>query len=298
VTVSYISWLEYTDAPEGLEFSTLLGNGMRLSVAGNAGDTTLAVTPPTSVDLHQFDKVTLYDGLSSEVVTVAADALSPVTSITLLVPGLQFAHAQYTPCSSKGILGDLGGEILKASAMLENITKQSLWSTTQTETLRMPSMRASIDNQQILTFRTKQYPIVTINTMFIGPNLSTLQQYDQSQCIIDANELVTVPQLIASGSGSSTYSLVQQKVSRKQNAYLQVNYTAGYTTATLPSDVKDAAVLLTNALLARRDNPAGMDQVTEGGGSIVATLRGDQSGESLLIKGARSILSNYALRMF
>jgi hypothetical protein len=304
MSVSYISHLDYINAPEGLETVSLLGNSMRLSNVVIAGATTLPVIfasgggTSTMVDLYQFDKITIYDGLSTETVMVAADTTFPATSIPLLSPGFQYAHAQYTPCSSRGILGDIGSEILKASSILENITKQSLWSTSQTEILRMPSMRASIDNQQVLTFRTKQYPITAINTLSIGANLNVMQPYDPTQAIIDANELVTVPQLIAQGSGSSTYSIVQQQVSRTMNAYLQVGYTAGYTALTMPDDVRDAAILLTNSLLSRRDNPTGADQISEGKGSIVTTLRGDQSGDSLLVKQAKFILSNYTLRTF
>jgi hypothetical protein len=149
-----------------------------------------------------------------------------------------------------------------------------------------------------LTFRTKQYPITAINSLYIGTTLNTLQQYDQTQAVIDANELVSVPQLIAVGSGSSTYSIVQSQVNRRMNAYLQVNYTAGYTASTMPSDIKDAAILLTSALLARRDNPGGFDSVKEGQGMMVATLRGDQSGDSLLVKNAKFLLANYTLRVF
>lgn len=298
MSVSYISWVDYTLAPEGLEYASLIGNALRLSSAVIAGATNLPVTPTTSIILNQFDVITIYDGLSTEQVMVASTTNAGASSIPLMAPGLQFAHAQYTPCSSKGTLGDLGGEILKASAWVENITKQSLWNTTQTETIRMPSMRASMDNQQVLTFRTKQYPITAINSLYIGTTLSTLQQYDQTQSVIDANELVSVPQLIAVGSGSSTYSIVQSQVNRRMNAYLQVNYTAGYTASTMPADIKDAAILLTNALLSRRDNPIGADSVKEGQGMIVATLRGDQSGDSLLVKNAKFLLANYTLRVF
>jgi hypothetical protein len=298
MSVSYISWIDYTLAPEGLEYASLLGNALRLSSAVVAGATSLPVTPSTSVTLNQFDVITIYDGLSTEQVMVASTTTTGASSILLMAPGLQFAHAQYTPASSKGTLGDLGSEIIKAGGWLENITRQSLWNTTQTETIRMPSMRACIDNQQVLTFRTKQYPITAINSLYIGTTLNTLQQYDQTQAVIDANELVSVPQLIAVGSGSSTYSIVQSQVNRRMNAYLQVNYTAGYTASTMPSDIKDAAILLTSALLARRDNPGGFDSVKEGQGMMVATLRGDQSGDSLLVKNAKFLLANYTLRVF
>ncbi len=304
MTVAYLSHIDYVNAPEGLEYSSLLGNSLRLSSAVVAGATSLPVQPAgsggtsTNSDLSQFDLITIYDGLSSEQVMVASDTAFPASSIPLLAPGCLYAHAQYTPCSSKGVVGDLGTEILKASAWLENITRQSLWSTTQTETMNMPSMRASIDNQQVLRIRTKQYPITAVTGISIATNSSNAIAYDPTQAFIDANESISVPQLLVNGPSSSTYSIITPQVSRQMNAYLSITYTAGYTSANMPMDVRDAAILLTSALLARRENPGGHDQVKEGQGMIVATLRGDVSGESLLVKEARGKLANYTLRIF
>lgn len=296
--VSYVSHFDYITAPEGLEYVSLLGNSMRLSSAVTAGATSLPITPVTTVALSQFDLVTLYDGLLTEQVQVgAAGASIGASSIPLLAPGCVNAHAQYMPCSSKGIMGDLGTEILKASAWVENITKQSLWSTTQTETLRIPTMRASFDNQNILTFRTKQYPIVSINTLNLGTTQTNFVSYDVTQCFIDSNELVTVPVLIGA-TGTSTWPLIPSQMNRGSNGYLQVSYTAGYTSANMPMDIRDSAVLLVSALIARRLNPAGADSYDLGDRKIQATQRGDSSPDSLLIKDAKAKLSNYTLRIF
>lgn len=307
--VSYISHIDYTLAPEGLEVNSLLGNSMVLSSAVTAGATSLPIEQVSggsgsTVDLNFMDRISIYDGLNTEVVLVSAATQFPTSSIPIMAPigatytGCQFNHVQYTPCSSPGSQGDLGGEILKASAWLENITKQSLWSTTQTVTLRIPTQRASFDNQNILTFRVPQYPITAINSLSLGTTQSNFVSYDPTQCFIDANELVTVPVLQGTGSGSSTWPLLPCQMSRQSNMYLQVGYSAGYTLATMPADIKDATVLLVNDLLSRRDNPSGVDSLKEGQGMIVATLRGDTSGESLHVKRAKNILANYVLRMF
>ena len=298
MSVSYLSHFDYLDAPAGLETASLLGNSLRLSSAVVAGATALPVTPNTTINLSQFDKITLYDGPNSEVVQVASTTSSGASSIPLLAPGLAFNHAQYTPCSSKGILGDIGAEILKASGWVENITRQSLFSQSYTETLRMPTMRASIDNQNVLVFRPGHYPVTALSAISMGTNTSTFVSYDPAQAIIDANELVTVPQLLATGSGSSTYSLIAQQVSRQQNAYLTITYTAGFAQNALPGDIRDAAILLTSDLLSRRQNPTGADDIGLGDKHLTATLRGDKSGDSLLVKHASFILSNYTVRAF
>jgi hypothetical protein len=307
MSVSYLSCFDYINSPEGLEFSTLLGNAMRLSSAVVAGATSLPVTPATTVNLNQFDIITIYDGLSSEQVMVSSATAAPASSIPVMAlpgsgaSGLQYTHAQYTACSSPGTQGDLGGEILKASAWLENITKQSLWSTTQTENLRMPTLRASLDNQGGLNFRTRQYPITQLSSLYLGLTLNTLQQYDQTQAVIDINELVNVPQLVPIGSGGGgssnpPYVLNQPPFSRRTTAWCQVTYTAGY--SVMPADVKDACILLVNSLLSRRQNAGGFDQMSLGKKQIVATQRGDMTGMDLHEKRARNMLANYSLRIF
>ena len=301
MTVAYLSHFDYANSPAGLEYQSLLGNSLRLSAAVVAGQTSLPVVPATTADLSQFDLITIYDGLASEQVMVGSDTPFPATSIPLLGTGLVNNHAQYTPCSSPGSKGDLGAEILKASAWVENVTKQSLWQTTQTENLKMPGMRASLDNQGALNFRTRQYPITAVASLFLGLTLATLQQYDQTQCVIDVNEMVNVPELVPVGSGNNNnapYVLYQPPFKRSTNAWCQVTYTAGYTVATMPSDIKDAAILRTSALLSRRQNPTGADGLDFADKKIQATQRGDSSPYSLLSKEAQAILANYSLRIF
>lgn len=294
---TYISQFDYTRSPAGLEYASLLGNSLRLAGPVLLGVSSLSIIPALTVQLNPNDRVTIFDGPNSEVGVVATTANVGQTSI-LFQSGVQFAHVINTPLCSDGILGSLADQIVNASAWVENITKQVLWSTTQTETLRMPTMRASIDNRNILTFRTKQYPITAISALQIGTNQSTFVSYDATQAFIDSNELVTVPQLQATGAGSSTYSLIAQQVNRTQNAYLNVTYTAGFTVSTMPGDVKDATILLTSALLSRRMNPIGADGYDLGDRRIQATQRGDPSPDSLLVKDAKQKLAQYTLRMF
>lgn len=298
MVTSYISQFEYIAAPAGLEYLTLLGNSLRLSGAISSGAVSLPVTPATTLPLSAFDKITIFDGLLTEQVQVGINGATAGSSFIVLLNPTVNAHAQYTPCSSPGILGDLGSEILKASAWVENITKQSLWSTTQTETLRIPSMRASFDNQSILVFRVKQYPITAVNTLQLGGSQGNFTSYDATQAFIDSNEVVTVPVLNTTG-GASNWPLFPQQMDRTSNLYLQVNYTAGYTSATMPSDVKDAAVLLTSELLSRRFNPVGAAEMSQGHQTAAYRLRGDAATlTSLHYLRATSILANYTLRMF
>jgi len=98
-----------------------------------------------------------------------------------------------------------------------------------------------------------------------------------------------------SGSGQAPYP-IWNTTSRYQAAQLTLTYTAGY--SSMPADVTEAAVLLVSDILAKRLNPVGAPDVGSGGMHISAVLRGDNSGESLLVKRARHVLDNYTMQSF
>jgi hypothetical protein len=195
-------------------------------------------------------------------------------------------------------MGSLADQIVNASAEMENYLLQSLFQTTYTETLRMPSPRASIDNQGMLVFRPRHFPIATDTGITIKQNNAAPVSYDATQAIIDGGQqVVNVPWLVAGSGGGSTYSLLPS-ISRSTNLFLTITYTAGYLAANMPSDVREACVLLTSDILAKRLNPLGAVDLTSGDRRISAALRGDLTGESLLVKRAFKLLDNYSIQSF
>jgi hypothetical protein len=297
---AYIDHFQYQRSPSGLESASLIGNSMRLSGAVVIGATTLPVAQNILVALNANDRITIFDGLNSEVVIVASAATVGASSITIQSPGFVANHAQYTPCCSDGILGSLADEIVNASDWLENICQQSLLynGTATTETLRMPSMRASIDNGNILTIRPRNFPIGALNSLAIKSNNSVSTSYDATQAIIEATgQSISVPWLIGGSGGGSTYSLTTQ-VSRQSTQWLTINYNKGYTLATLPGSVKDACVLLTSDILARRQNTTGADSIIIGKKSMVTSARGDTSAMSGLLKAAMRQLQSYVAEAY
>lgn len=297
---SYISHFDYIRSPSGLETASLLGNSLRLSSAAIAGATSLSVTPNTTVALAVNDRLTIFDGASSEVVFVAGTTNTGSSGITIQSPGLQYAHAQYTPLCSDGVLGSLADQIINASTWLETICQQSLLQATYTnETLRMPSMRASIDAQGQLNFRPRHFPITAENGITIITNSGVANTYDATQCIIATDhQIVSVPWLVATGNQSSNANIwLSPAPSRQQTMWLQITYTAGYAQAAIPGDVKDAAILLVSDMLSRRQNPTGASSISLGDKSLQAGSR-DTSGESDLVKRAKQILVNYSIKPF
>ncbi len=292
----YATVLDVQRNPTGLELGSLIGNVVRLLAAASIGATSLSVTPVTTVALNSNDHITIFDGSSSEVVIVATPVTPGSSSITIQAPGLVYAHAQYTVLCSDGVMGSLADQIVAASAALENYLQQAIFQATYTETLRMPSYRASIDNQSMLVFRPRHFPVSTETGITIKQNNATPVSYDSTQALVDASQqVVCVPWLVAgSGGGGSTYSLLPA-ISRTTNLFLTITYTAGYPAASMPGDVREACVLLTSDILAKRLNPLGAADISSGDRRVVAALRGDFSGESLWAKRAYKMLDTYAM---
>lgn len=295
----YIDHFQYQRSPSGLESASLLGNSMRLANVTNVGATILNSTPNLTVQLNQYDQVTVFDGPNSEVVVVASQFNAGSSSFTIQSPGLQFQHAAGTPMCSNGILGSLADQIVDASAWLEaDFTYQSLFQATYTnEVLPLPSMQASIDNQNMLLFRPRHFPVTAVSAIQLNAIQNQATIFDATQAFIDANQqYVRVPNLVSTGPSGQVF-WPQQWFSRTNNMWLTITYTAGYTQAQLPPDIRDVAVLLTSVILSRRQNPTGADQIDFADKRLVATLRGDNTGEGLLVKEARRKASRYKVKV-
>ena len=294
---TYIDFYQYQRSPSGLESASLLGNAMRLSNVSLAGATILNNVPNLAVQLNLYDPVTIFDGPNSEVVLVAATAAAGNSSFTIQAPGLQFQHAAGVPMCSNGVLGSLADQIVDACAWLEgDFTYQPLFQATYTETLPMPSMQASIDTQNMLLFRPKHFPVTAVSAISIAAIQGQGMVLDATQAFIDANQqYVRVPVLNATGPASQVF-FPQQPFNRRMQQWLTITYTAGYTQAQLPPDIRDVAILLTSVILSRRQNPTGADQIDFADKKLVATLRGDNTGEGLLVKEARRKASRYKVK--
>jgi hypothetical protein len=188
-------------------------------------------------------------------------------------------------------MGSLADEIVNASSWIEDQCQQSLFQQTYTnEILHIPSMQASIDNQGMLVFNPRHYPISSDAAISIESSDDTVVSYDPSQIIIDSEkQLVSVPMLQVAGVPGNWDR--RSQFSRKQNLFLTVTYTAGYNP--IPGDIRDCAVLRTSALLARRQNTTGAITVKTGKREL-SWSAGKNLPESLFTTEARDILlSNY-----
>jgi hypothetical protein len=74
---------------------------------------------------------------------------------------------------------------------------------------------------------------------------------------------------------------------------VSVTYTGGVTVGELPYDVAQACIWVTSELLAERRNPWGAASVRQGKFELEARLRGDTSGDSIMVLQAKAALELY-----
>jgi hypothetical protein len=292
---TYVSWLDWSKSTTGLEWSSLVGNTGRISSNTSQNATNLVITPNLTVQLNKYDTVTIFDGPNSEIVTVSTNTSAGAGTIP--VSATAYSHADGTPYCTDGAMGSLAQEIIRASQYAETICKQALFLTTYTdEKLAMPTMRGSIDGNHNLHFRPRHWPIQTLSTLSISMSAS-VTQYDPSQVVIDSDkQICSMPNMLPLVSNAISQYPIRNISSRNQYAQLIITYSAGY--ATIPADVVQAVILLVSDYLGIRQNPIGAVDIFSGERKISSVLKGDNTGQSLLYKKAKSILDNYTVQSF
>lgn len=303
---TYLDTFDYTRSTSGLEYQSLIGNQARFTSTQAQGTTSLTVPSSgansVTVALNYFDRLTIFDGSSSEVVQVGlAGAAIGATSIPL-VSGTQFAHSAGVAWCSDGILGSLADQIVAASTWIETTCNQALLLTTYTnELLAIPTMRASLGNEGILRFRPRHWPIQSLTALSIAMTQLTSTSYDPSQVFIESDkQICSVPNMVPLPGQQQTQTPypVMPQMNRTQSAQLTITYQAGYTYASLPADLREAAILVTSDLLAKRLDPMGAPELATGDRHVSVVLRGDLTGESILIKRAMKTLVKYSVQSF
>src|SRR6266702_2339804 len=194
----------------GLEYNSLVANMTRVGGSGVlAGATTLPIIAPgIQTTLNPYDHLTIFDGSSSETVSVTV-ATDTTGAQAVQCSALQYSHMVGTPVCGDGIAGSLANAIVAASTYLENICQQSLFLSTYTnELIAMPTIRASIDNHGVMHFRPRHWPINSITSVAINslPNVTTV--YDPTQVFLDSDkEICSIPNMqpLSIGGGQSPY---------------------------------------------------------------------------------------------
>lgn len=289
---AYVTPSLYERAGTGLDTSSLLDIVGHLNADANAGDTLLTLgqngeSLPTDVQVN--DQITLFDAGMSEQVRVTG----PInyTNSTVPVTPLLYPHLAGTEYCTDGDSGSLADMLLRASQRIDSKCNQTLLFGTYTETLPLQTMSASINERGALTLRPSHAHAISVLGLSINAPYGYTLPLDITSVLVEYGRLITLPAL------NSQYAPEQgnlyaysQALNNRLRGDVTVTYTAGYTYATLPSDLQEACILYASAAMARKSNPIAAASVQMSKSKTDYYLRGDATGISPLEKQANQML--------
>jgi hypothetical protein len=210
------------------------------------------------------------------------------------VPGVSASQA--------GTAGALAEVILRASAWIEGYCRQgtiatdrSLYAVSRSERWGMPGRRATLDRDGVLIVRPGHFPVQSVAAIGIELGQGQTLILDATQVeLVSGGRLIEVPYLLnAAPSPGQQLLLETAGLSRTRRQWATVTYTGGLTIGAVPYDVQQACVWVVSELLAERHNPTGAAAVRLGKYELQARLRGDPSGDSILLMQAKAALEPF-----
>ncbi len=300
---TYLDCFQYQQQPTGFSVAGYIGNQFRFSADQPIGTTLTVPASAIQSALSPYAFLYIFDELNSEIVQVATETPVSSTSITLVSP-TQYTHNTGVAVCSDGPKGSLGQQIFTSSQWIEDICHQSLWDSTYSdEILTLPTMRAAYDNQWNLHFRPRHFPITHLASITLKASNNFVVTLDHTQAIIDADQqTVDLPNTYTT---NSTIPQTAQygypffaSINRTRNAWITLEYTSGYPSGQLPWTIQRACTLLASEMYVQLSNPIGADSITQGKRAVTFAIRGDTSGDSLLVKQAVKLLAPYIAESF
>ena len=297
---TYLDVPGYLRSAANQETASLLGlNTVMAGASQPVGTTSLAVSASAG---WAVGPAWILDGPSGEVVQVTGSVDG--THVTLAAPGTSFAHAAGVSVSQAGPAGALAELIVRASAWIENYCQhgvpgdRSLYATSRTEHWSMPSTRAFLDRDQVLTVRPGHFPVQSVSALAIELGQGQSLSFDVTQLELPSvGRVVELPYLLgASPSVGQQLLLESRGLSRTRRQWTVLTYIGGLTSGAVPYEVQQACAWVVSDLLGYRQNPAGAAEVRLGKKEIVTRLRGDLSGDSILLLQAKAALELYKER--
>lgn len=300
---TYLDPIAYLKQPTGLTLNTYIGDIGRIATC-SSGATSLTVTSALNgVALSQYDSFYVFDGPNSEQLQVGSGGAAIGATSIPLQSATAYAHTSGTVYCTDGTAGSLGEQIFTASKWIEDeICYQALWSTAYTnEILTMPTMRAAIDNEANIHFRPRHFPISALTSISIQDRRKQLFPMDATQATVDSDQQtvdISLAALLSSQSQSQQGYPWVNSIRRGTTAWIILAYTAGFAVGALPKLVERACGLLTSECFQQLENPIGADTIQQNKRNVTFMLRGDTSGESLLVKQATKLLGPYITQSF
>jgi len=293
---AYLDVLGYLRATTGQETASLVGLNTTLGGSGTIAAGTVSLPVAASAG-WAVGSLWILDGPYSEVAQVTGSADG--THLTLAAPGTAFAHAAGVSASQAGSGGSLAEALLRASGWIENYCRQgsattdrSLYALSRTERWGMPGARSWLDGDNVLAVRPGHFPVQSVATLAVTLADGTTLSLDVSQAqVVSSGRLIELPVALIGGA----YPVVPSGplLSRWRRQWVSVTYTGGIAIGAAPYDVQQACVWVTSELLGQRRNPWGAARVRQGKFELEARLRGDASGDSILLLQAKAALEAY-----
>lgn len=299
---AYIDVPTYLRAPANQETASLLGMNTTSTGSQAAGVTNFAVTSSTS---WVAGPAWILDGPTSEVVTITGSADG--THVTLAAPGCAFAHTAGASISQGGSRGSLAEIILRASAWIENYCQQgtaggdrSLFALSRTERWGMPSTRAWVDRDFVVSVRPGHFPVQSLASLSIELGQGSSLAIDVSQLeLATVGRLIEIPYLLQTTPTVGQQLLLETRgLSRARRQWAVLTYTGGITVGQVPYDIQQAAIWVTSDMLSQRANPTGAAEVALGKRTHVFRQRGDTVGDSILLLRAHDALQPYKAELW
>jgi len=214
---AYIDVPTYLRAPANQETASLLGMNTTSTGTQAAGVTNFAVASSTG---WVAGPAWILDGPVSEVVTITGSADG--THVTLAAPGSAFAHGAGASISQGGSKGSLAEIILRACAWIENYCQQgtaggdrSLFALSRTERWGMPSTRAWVDRDFVVSVRPGHFPVQSLASLSIELGQGNSLAIDVSQLeLATVGRLVEIPYLLQTTPTVGQQLLLETRGSR------------------------------------------------------------------------------------
>ncbi len=294
---AYIDVPTYLRAPINQETASLLGMNTTSTGTQAAGTTSFAVASSTG---WAAGVAWILDGPVSEVVTITGSVDG--THVTLASPGTAYAHSAGASISQAGSKGSLAETILRACAWIENYCQQgtaggdrSLFALSRTERWGMPSTRAWIDRDFVVSVRPGHFPVQSLASLSIELGQGNSLAIDVSQLELQTTgRLIEIPYLLQTTPTVGAQLLLETRgLSRARRQWAVLTYTGGITAGQVPYDIQQAAIWVTSDMLSLRANPTGAAEVILGKRQHVFRQRGDTVGDSILLLRAHDALQPY-----
>ena len=159
----------------------------------------------------------------------------------------------------------------------------------------MPSARAALDRDGVLVIRPGHFPVQSLAAVAVELGQGQSISFDPTQAELpSAGRLIEIPYLLGGALTPGQVLLLETSgLSRSRRQWATLTYTAGLTPGAVPYDVQLACVWITSEQLAERRNPAGAASIRQGKYQLDARLRGDTSGDSILLLQAKHALAPY-----